>query len=158
MAGVRNVITVDGRRAKRAMVKLVDAGADTGPAFEEIGSALLTSTQQRFEDEQSPTGKSWKALSPATQDRPTSRNSTRGGDHILRHKGLLAGSITYLASRNDVALGSNRVQAAIHQLGGTDDMAPGPAGIPARPYLGVSREDEGEIGEILRDYFDQATS
>jgi phage virion morphogenesis protein len=37
------------------------------------------------------------------------------------------------------------VYAAIHQFGGTEGMAPGPAAIPARPYVGLSPESVAKI-------------
>lgn len=37
---------------------------------------------------------------------------------------------------------------AIHRLGGTSDMVPRLAAITARPFLGLSSEDEKEVIEI----------
>ena len=158
--GARASITVDNAQVKRAVAALIGKSTRLQPAFEEIGSSLVSSTQARFESEVSPDGKSWPELSPAyaksgaTKRRP----GGRGTEHILRNRGYLFGSITYLASPIDVAVGSNRKQTAIQQLGGTEDMAPGPAAIPARPFLGVSPDDENEIGEILTFHFAEVLS
>jgi phage virion morphogenesis protein len=124
--------------------------------MKEIGAALLTSTQQRFENEESPEGDPWKDLAISTQLRRTSKTSIRGNEHKLRDKGLLYASLTYIASDFEVAVGSNRKYAAIQQFGGTDDMPPGPAGVPARPYLGLSSDDEIEVGDILIEHLGRA--
>jgi phage virion morphogenesis protein len=41
---------------------------------------------------------------------------------------------------------------AIHQFGGTSDMPPRLAAIPARPFLGLSDNDEKEVIEILSEF------
>ena len=50
---------------------------------------------------------------------------------------------------DELRVGSNLVYAAIHQFGGTPDMHPGPAAIPARAYLGLSDADVVEIEDEL---------
>ncbi len=159
MAGARITATIDDARAKRAIERMLATAQDPGPAMQEIGASLLTSTQQRFEDDESPEGEPWKALAFSTMFHKLSkakRAKRRGGEHILVVKGLLLASLTYLASRIGVDVGSGRTQAAIQQFGGSPGMAPGPAAIPARPYLGLSSADETEIGEILIHRMSQA--
>ncbi len=150
MAGV--TITVDDREVQRLLSRIVSGANNLQPAFEEIGASLLASTQQRFEDEESPEGEPWAPLAESTKRKKVTKRARRGGDHILRDKGLLYGALTYLAKPTEVAIGTNKKYAAIHQLGGTPDMAPGPAAIPARPFLGISEADEREISAILLDH------
>lgn len=152
MAGVQLQLTADSEGLRRALAALVAAGVDLREPMDEIGAALLTSTQQRFLDEETPAGEAWPELAPGTKERPGPGGRPRGGDHMLRVKGHLFGSLTYLADRTAVQLGSVRVYAALHQLGGTDDMPRGPADVPAREFLGLSREDEEEITNILSDH------
>ncbi|MEX2155111.1 MAG: phage virion morphogenesis protein [Gemmatimonadaceae bacterium] len=154
--GVQVPITIESAQVKRALKRLGAAVQDLSEPMEEIGSSLVTSTQQRFEEKESPEGEAWQPVSKAHARRKVEEG--RSPANILRFKNYLLQSISYLADRGSVAVGSNRVYAAIHQLGGTEDMAPGPAGIPARPYLGVSRDDEREIGAILGDYLGGAAA
>ncbi|MCG9754998.1 phage virion morphogenesis protein [Shewanella insulae] len=49
-------------------------------------------------------------------------------------------------------VGCNEIYAVIHQFGGTDDMPAAPAAVPARPYMGLSAEDEQSILLIINDY------
>lgn len=42
------------------------------------------------------------------------------------------------------------VYAAIHQFGGLPSMAPGPAAIPERPYIGMSSASKGDIQRYAR--------
>jgi phage virion morphogenesis protein len=145
-------ITVDSAEARRAIELLFARTLNLREPFEEIGASLLTSTQQRFEDEQAPDGTPWADLALSTQLRRVTKRQSRGGSHILRVKGLLAASVTYLATPVELTMGSNRVQAALMQLGGTSEMAPGPAAVPARPFLGLSSADEREATDILLDH------
>lgn len=157
MAGAQIGMSVrDADRIGRALNALMEASGNLRQPFEEIGAALRSSTEQRFEDEVDPEGDPWEELTERTQNQLVTRRRKRGPDHILRRKGLLYQSLTYAATHADVAVGSNRIYAAIHQLGGTDDMDPGPAAVPARPFLGVSDEDEREIEEILMEHLQRA--
>lgn len=154
MAGVKLDFTVDDAAVLRALDGVMARALNLQPAFEEIGASLLTSTQQRFEDEESPEGKPWVPLAESTQRKKvTKKGARRGSANILRSpSALLYGSLTYLAKQTEVVIGANKDYAAIQQLGGTPGMPPGPAAIPARPYLGISEDDEREIGQILVEY------
>lgn len=156
MAGVQLSMTVDDEVVRRAITGLVQASINLRQPFEEIGAALVTSTQQRIEDEETPAGDPWPELAESTQQRRVSKRRLRGSEHILRDRGHLYNSITYLATATDVAVGTSRKYAALHQLGGTEDMPPGPAAVPARPYLGISEDDEREISEILLEHLAEA--
>jgi phage virion morphogenesis protein len=154
MAGVELSLTVDDEEVRRAIAGLAARSLNLREPFEEIGASLVTSTQQRFEDEEDPEGEPWPELAESTRNRRVTKRKLRGSEHILRDRGHLYGSITYLASATEVAVGSNRKYAAIHQLGGTEDMAPGPAAVPARPFLGLSGADEREVAEILLEHLE----
>lgn len=164
MAGASVTVTVDDRAFREDLALLKKRSSNLQPAFDEIGASLLTSTQQRFEEEKDPEGEPWQKLSESYQKSVVSRSKKgkkvhlRGGDHILREQGNLFRSITYLATAENAAIGTNRIYAAIHQFGGSPDMRPGPAGIPARPFLGLSAEDEREVHQILLDHLELAAS
>lgn len=64
---------------------------------------------------------------------------------ILTERGFLRRGIHYqVTGPGRVEVGSALVYAATHQFGR--------GGIPARPFLGISRRDERQIGEIVRDW------
>jgi len=106
----------------------------------DIGEHLIESTRQRFDDQTAPDGTAWDALA----DRTIARKS-RNHDAILREYGGLEDSIHYALSDTDVEVGTNLIYGATHQFG-ADERS-----IPARPFLGVTDEDEHEIAQIIGD-------
>jgi phage gpG-like protein len=68
-------------------------------------------------------------------------------------EGDLLDSIQYLVAGGTVEWGSNLVYAAIHQFGGEEVDMPG---LPARPYLGLSPENETELLAVVNDFLDEA--
>jgi phage virion morphogenesis protein len=77
--------------------------------FENIGLALVTSTQRRFETSTAPNGSIW----------PPSLRAQASGGRTLLLSGRLMRSITFQASTTGVEIGTNVIYAAIHQFGGT---------------------------------------
>jgi phage virion morphogenesis protein len=113
---------------------------------------MITATRSRFDTETAPDGSKWAALSPRYAARKARmRSVVDGGKRILAKRGTLRDTIRYKASRSDVVIGSNEVYAAIHQLGGQAGRGR-KATIPARPFLGISPQDQEEILRILGDY------
>lgn len=131
---------------------LLDKLDDLSEPMNDIAAVLESATEGAFEAEADPvTGQAWASLSDAY----LKANPKRQGGKILQASaGGLAASVTADSGDFWAAIGSNKIYAAIHQFGGTDDMPAGPAGIPARPYLGVSREDEQYMLGILGEYFE----
>lgn len=129
---------------------LLDKLDDLSEPMNDIAAVLESATEGAFEAEADPvTGQAWQSLSDAY----LKANPKRQGGKILQASaGGLAASVTADSGDFWAAIGSNKIYAAIHQFGGTDDMPAGPAGIPARPYLGVSREDEQSMLGILGEY------
>jgi phage virion morphogenesis protein len=114
--------------------------------LDDIGMSLETSTHRRFEDQQDPQGNAWKEHSEATI-------AIRGeGAPILRDKVDLYDSISHSVQGSKVLVGANRVYARIQQLGGEAGRIGARVTIPARPYLGISNDDEREIGAIVQDH------
>lgn len=140
--GVSVSVTVDGTRAASAALRrLLLAGTNMQRPLAEIGAALLTSTQRRFEDEAGPDGAAWEKSARAQAD----------GGATLRDTARLYQSLTYMVHPRSVEVGTNTLYAAIHQLGG--DAGRGHSvHLPARPYLGLDTEDEREIQAIVNDH------
>lgn len=134
MQGVQLTATIDDGGALAALKELEARLVDMKPAFDEIGQALQTSTHQRFEDAAGPDGRAWPDLSEATK-------AARGADaKPLLARRHLYDSINWRAGMREVAVGSNRKYARIQQLGGEAGRGL-KTKIPARPYLGISRDD-----------------
>lgn len=149
MSGIELSLTAETEAIRRGLEGLISRGEDLRDPFGEIGATLVLSTRQRFQDEEDPEGNDWAKLASRTQARRVNKRRRRGKKHILRVRRTLFNSIAHLASRTEVAVGTGKKYAPIHQLGGESDMAPGPAAIPARPFLGLSTADEGDVAAIL---------
>lgn len=117
----------------------------------QVGEALVSNTQLRFMDQQTPEGIPW---------RPTQR-----GGHILNKRGLLSSSVTYRATDKLVEVGTNSIYAAIHQFGGVIKaknkkflkfktsrgwVQKKKVRITARPFIGISKEDQQDIETIFQ--------
>lgn len=134
--------------------------ADESELLEQIGEQLLQATLLRFDAEETPDGDAWE---------PSYRAKTEGGKTLQDH-GHLRDSYTYQVSDGSVAIGSDMIYAAIHHEGGvikakasgklkfkvgdrwvqTDQVE-----MPARPALGISADDEADIDEIVRDFYQE---
>ncbi len=152
MSGARVTITVDDAAVRAQLERLLEQVQRPTDALREIGEVLQQSTQRRFATETAPDGSRWAPNSPVTLTRKTSRQ-------ILTEHGFLGDTIRYqlTADRQGVAVGSNRVYAAMQQFGGTKADHPHLWGdIPARQFLGVSAADRTTILDIFTDYLGSA--
>ncbi|MEX0732845.1 MAG: phage virion morphogenesis protein [Aquisalimonadaceae bacterium] len=106
-------------------------------------------TRRRIQEEKTaPDGTPWAAWSPAYA------RGRHGGQSLLQGEGDLLDSMTSGAGDDYAEWGSNLIYAAIHQEGGTPDMPAGPAGIPAREYLGLSDENLADMDGIVENWLD----
>jgi phage virion morphogenesis protein len=115
MAGVR--IEVDDERVLTALKGVRDAGLDLRPILQDVALALVTSTQQRFEAETSPSGTRWPRHAKSTlAGMPAAR---RADPKLLRDRNRLYSSISFEINGNTVLVGTNVKYGRIHQFGGT---------------------------------------
>jgi len=161
MAGTSISITLDDAALVRQLGDLIGALTNPEPALRSIGEELQRTTQERFDPGQkrAPDGTPWARNSPVTIAR-------KGRDNPLYQRGNLQGSIRYqLMGQNGLAVGTNRIYAAVQQFGQPKGAsgrnrrgAPIPWGnIPARPFLGLSDQDADDAVRILRDYLERQT-
>jgi phage gpG-like protein len=166
-------ISIDDAELLRELKRLLAAVQDPSPALREIGEVLTRSTKERFRSERDPDGQPWEqnadstllnylrkrqGLSKrktATGGRTLTQRGARalGAKQILTDRGDLADSIAYQLEDGGkaVAVGTSRIYAAMQQFGGTTAEHPQLWGdIPARPFLGISDDDEADILAILR--------
>lgn len=140
------------------------ASFDVSAMMTDIGETLVSSTTQRFVDGQGPDGVPWEPLAAATrlarvggnkQSRKKNGSFRAGALRVLDNmkvlvdRGHLRDSITYEAGTDQVAVGTNMIYGAIHQFGGQAGRGRAVT-IPARPFLGISADDEREINLIAQ--------
>lgn len=139
-------LTISNAAAVEAAFRALDAAlADLTPAFRDIGEALLNSTRERFSSQTAPDGTPWEALSPGYAQRKKVHK-----DKILTLHGRLRGTLNYQAGPREVRIGTPFIYGATHQFGAPERH------IPARPFLGLSRDDEQTLLDILADHLDRA--
>lgn len=136
------------------------SNTDTAGTIKAIAEGLRTSTVERFANEESPEGTKWK---------PSVRVSENGGKTLTKSAGLKT-SIKSQSNNSGLAVGTNLEYAATHQygadrtiharkvknlkfkVGGRWVSTPSVrVSIPARPFLGISKDDDAEIKEIVEE-------
>jgi phage virion morphogenesis protein len=146
-------VNIDNAHLLKALAGLSNAIARPRPALLAIGEDLVKSTKKRFTDSLSPDGKAWTLNSPLTLKR-------KRGNKPLIGEGTLRDQIAYAEAGDTLTIFSTMEYAATQQFGAkqgafgrTRRNAPIPWGdIPARPFLGVSLDDELMIEETIGDY------
>lgn len=130
------------------LLRRLEAGHRRLPAervrlADDIGGYLESSVKLRVADQkEAPDGDDWPLWS---EGYAATRHE---GQSLLRGEGDLLDSIQFFSSVAAVEVGSNLVYAAIHQFGG-DEVG---RNIPARPYLGISRDDELGVQGLVEDF------
>lgn len=114
-----------------------------------IGGLVEAQTLERFETKIAPDGEAW---TPWSETYATTR---KAGQSLLVASGAFSISPAWDLSADELTVGSNMVQAALHQEGGTDDMAPGPAAVPARPWLGISDDNARDIENTMNGWIEE---
>jgi len=145
MADVGIVIDQGGERLAERLDRLADMPIDN--LMDNIGSEIKDQTVRRIESEKTdPEGNDWEDWSPkyaATRHGNQSLLIGGGPDYLLT-------TITWNANSESVIVGTNLIYGAIHQFGGEEVDIP----IPARPYLGLSDENEEDVMGIVDKWLD----
>lgn len=156
-ASVEISATVLDEAVLSAFTRLVGVMENTRPIMAAIGTGIVASTHRRFVSQTTPEGAKWQSLNPGYA--PLKRNR-----RILTESGRLRDSINSRAGNDQVRVGTNVIYAGVHQFGATIKpktgshlffrMASGMVAaksvtVPARPFLGISLEDEAMIAETV---------
>lgn len=144
-------LTLEGdTRAELALGRLAHAVEDRASLLDVLGQTLETATTDRFDREEAPDGTAWDKSIRAREE----------AGKTLNDQGFLKGLITHNVRGDTVEVGTNLIYGGVHQFGATIRPKNGqalkfflPGGltfakevtIPARPYLGISAEDEIEL-------------
>lgn len=117
--------------------------------MQEVGELLMKSTKDRFGRGEAPDGSKWAPKSPVTEGRDRRP--------LFGPSGMLSSQIFAIPGPTSVEVGSNRVQAAMMQFGGSRAAYAHLWGdIPARPFLGVSETDRAGILDIVAEWIEGA--
>ena len=125
----------------------------------------MKSTTDRFPTGKAPDGSVWAPKSPDTIARQGGRKTNRLDTRpLFGPSGSLSSTISYEAFSDRIEWGSPMIYAAVQQFGAakgafgqTSREQPIPFGtIPARPYLGISAEDEPLMLDIVAEWIETA--
>jgi len=144
MSGISIKVKFDEREVTDFLGRLQARGENLAPVFKDFGEYMVRETEERFEGEHDPEGKPWTALSELTL-------AKKKGSKILTEGVLLRPSIHAEPASDHVAIGTDKVYGAIHQLGGKAGRGR-KVDIPERPYLGINDENRTEFIEIIKDH------
>lgn len=138
MVGISARFSLDTSPLGAEVARMIEAGENLEPAFDEIGAMAVSETLFRFELGVDPNGNAWA---------PSQRVQKSGGQTLVLH-GYMRDSLSHQADNQGVEWGVNVIYGAIHQLGGQAGRG-GSATIPARPFLGFGAVEQEEAPEIL---------
>ncbi|EEA7822518.1 phage virion morphogenesis protein [Salmonella enterica subsp. enterica] len=138
MSGV--TLTLDYRDAMHVLLGMEQQLRHPEPMLDKMGEALLNFHRQRFKDQESPSGEAWQELS-----RRYKKRKKRNKDKILVLDGTLRSTLRWQIRGNELLFGTDRPYGAIHQFGGTIEIA-------ARSQQAYYREVRGEKikGQFVR--------
>lgn len=157
MAGANYRIELDDSTLRSTLNGMLNNAGNLAPALKNIGEHLLISTAERFDRRQSPDGEQWDPVSERYAQRkrrgqaaPRGRGGDRRPERVLELTRDLRSLLRYQVTGNELRFGSDRVHAATHQFGDPSRS------IPARPFLGLTPDDERSIREILNSHLSDA--
>lgn len=116
MAGA--TLALDYRDALQVLLSIEDTLKFPQAMLQDMGERLLELHQQRFTEQKSPDGTAWQSLSSRYQKR-----KRRNADKILTRDGYLRNTLRWQVNANELLFGTDRVYGAIHQFGGTIQIA-----------------------------------
>lgn len=130
MAGTHFSVAVEMAEVRAMLDRLGKEGTDD--LMPRLGEYLLKSTQDRFNEQTAPDGTPWAKLSPAY-----ARRKKYNQGKMLTLRGYLRSGIRYqVTGPAEVEVGTNAVQGAIHQFGGTIEVKARQAKVRFRSVAG----------------------
>lgn len=139
-------IKIDNKKVEKALLEIAQKTSNLRPLMKNIAGIMADSTEENFKEEGRP---KWKDLSEKTKN--ARKKSGHYPGQILQVSGQLALSVTTQYDDSSAVIGSNKIYAAIHQLGGQAGKNKKTT-IPARPYLKLTDDDFDEIISIVEKY------
>ena len=149
MAGVSIEIDTRGQAAlRRALDSLARRAGDLNLVLRDIGEELLNRLDDRWDAAVSADGTPWTPLSEATLAQKRRPDILVESDRLRR--------LAYKVRGGGLAVGTNVIYGAIHQLGGEAGRVAHRVTLPARPFLGLSEDDRSHILEIVQEHLGSA--
>lgn len=106
-----------------------------------IAATVKAQTMRRINSEKTaPSGAAWAPLKASTIAR-------KGTNNILVDKGRLLGSIRHIALSDEAEVGTNVFYGKFHQYGTKSKT--GGQKMPARPFIGLSSNNQSEIWQVI---------
>lgn len=152
--------------ASDGLERLAKALLDLTPVWYDIGEDLLVSHQDRIGRGEQPDGRPFAPRSAATLKRYKKLGLSYGPP--LNLSGGMRQNLHYSVAPNSLELGSNAIQSAVMQFGAkkgsfgsyqgqgfgdTSSTVSIPWGdIPARPFLGLSDDDQDAITQAVGEW------
>lgn len=173
-------VSIDDRQIAIFFDQLRDRLSDMTPVMQDIGELMVDSTKQRFTAGQGPDGTAWAPKSEATIAAYMARGDTPDFRPLFGPSRRLSNEISWRVGPGgqSVEWGSSLIYAGVQQLGaqqgefgarmgrtrpsekrpqGQDYFMTIPWGdIPARPFLGVSTDDEDKLKSVLIEWLEGA--
>lgn len=148
MAGVNIEIEFQDAAVQRVLWHLARfPTAGVREAFSDLGPHLVRSALARAKREQAPDGSAWAKLNAAYALRKTRLRPGAGILAFDRH--LLGDQFSYQISGRTLRIGTAAKYGATQHFGSTK------RGIPARPFIGFSAQDQIDIGDILMEHIER---
>lgn len=142
-------IEFDDAELQRVFGRLTKRVADLSPLMADVGELLLESTKQRFVDGKAPDGTPWLPLKDGSGRAPLVLTGTMR-DQIFAASGADFAEISATAKQARWhQFGVDPFQVEALNFGFVDHP-----GIPARPFMGVSADDERAIIDLALAYLD----
>lgn len=157
-------IKVEGEARVIAVLNAIAlSGAERSQLFDEIGFNLVENAQLRFIDGVSPDGEAWVQSIRAKQQ----------GGQTLIDKGQLRSSLTHVIHEDGVEYGTNLPYAAPNHYGATIKAVNAPflafkigskfvkkksVTLPARPFVGISQEDELMVVDVFNNFLSRVVN
>lgn len=159
------------------LARLAAGLSNMSPVMAEISDYMYDATKNRFNTGIGPDGASWAARSPVTLA-AYARRGEKYGAVPLTKMGTMKRQIHKGYGADFAEVGSGAVQAAVMQFGAAQGEFGARIGrtqktdkvkshdfftllpwgnIPARPFLGISAEDETNISEIILEWMSTIT-
>jgi len=131
---------------QKQLIRLAGKAGTIQPALKTIGETLVNSTRERWDQQVDPAGNNWQPLKPATLKRKAKKKKPL---KILLQDDQLRFTIAPRVEESTLIIGSPQKYAATHQLG----RKTGRGKIPARPFLGISKQDKADILDDIAQHF-----
>lgn len=150
MAGSHIEITLDNQAVQQSLAQAIVAMKNPRPLLVNLREYLLRTHHHRFAAQRAPDGTPWQPLQPRYQAR-----KKYNPDRILVLRGYLKDLLRGEVDDQGLSFGTDRPYGAIHQFGGPTGRG-GKTQMPARPWLGLSPEDEDYLLDLTRYYLANA--